>query len=58
MKNVNNDYSYIFRMLSARKRAEEDYLALKRESENIMICTTILIIDFIIGIFAWLVYYT
>ena len=58
MKNVNSDYTYIYRMLSARKRAEENYAMLKRQSENIMACTFVLCLDIVLAIFAWLVFYT
>ena len=58
MKSINQDYNYIYRMLSAREREIKDYNQLVRESKNAMTLAIVLCFDIIIGIFAWLVYYT
>ena len=57
MKNINNDYTYLARMMSARAREIRQYEKLKKESETIFACTFVLCVDAILAIFAWLVFY-
>jgi hypothetical protein len=43
--NVNEDYSYLSRMVKARRKEEADYAILKRQSENIAFLVGIALFD-------------
>lgn len=58
MYKINNDYSYLARMNSAREREKRDLLQLKRESETAMALMITAVIDGIIAVFAFLCYYS
>lgn len=56
--NVNNDYSYLARMQTARAKEEYDYYLLKKESQMAMTLSIVGCIDMLIAIFAILVLYS
>lgn len=54
--NINNDYSYLSRMIAARRREEEEYLQLKKESENAAFLAGIGLFDLMLAGVAFLIF--
>ena len=57
MYNVNNDYSYLSRMVQARRKEEADYENLRKTEIRNLFCAGLWIFDAIIFIIGVMIYY-